>query len=421
MIAFHHPAISHFTGASAGHVAVRRGDPRGRANAGGRLSPGEIPSRAVLTFTKGRWRCPGVARHAHRRGSSPATAASSASAGGRPAVDDDVWYHELPCRVYIEHTDAYQVMYHANYFRFLWRGREAFLFGDVRPGVGTPSAHEALSGWATAPVVAIDECKFVSPAVLGDDLTVRTRVVSAGTRTVTLRQEVVSSADGALKLTADVVVAPLAVDGSPAAIPATFRVAHGLSVDDADVSDSEGVIIEDLAEEGDATSDVSTPLVDTRVTMYEEELSLGLSGGASEADVLRWFERNRTEAIGGADALASLKEEGGVIVVVSAMTAGRFGSLRCGERRGRHPEGRQRMHEATVRSTVELRRRNLQVVFKQRLLVPSTEKDSEAEVVAAAEVTCTCLARDSGRPVPCPPALIDTFVAARGRELVPSA
>jgi acyl-CoA thioesterase FadM len=31
--------------------------------------------------------------------------------------------------------------------------------------------------------------------------------------------------------------------------------------------------------------------------------------------------------------------------------------------------------------------------------------------VAAAEVTCTCLARDSGRPVPCPPHLADRFAA----------
>ena len=112
------------------------------------------------------------------------------------------------------------------------------------------------------------------------------------------------------------------------------------------------------------------------------------------------------------------------------------------------------MMRATVRSTVELRRRNLQVVFKQRLLVPvpvpvpppSTTtttagrvevkggKDWGADInddddddgvnmmmvtAAAAEVTCTCLSRDTGRPVPCPPGLLETFaslVASRGQR-----
>ena len=54
--------------------------------------------------------------------------------------------------------------------------------------------------------------------------------------------------------------------------------------------------------------------------------------GASDADVLRWFERDRTEAIGGADALSALKERDGVIVVVSGMDGFRCrpGNIRSG-------------------------------------------------------------------------------------------
>jgi acyl-CoA thioesterase FadM len=53
-------------------------------------------------------------------------------------------------------------VYHANYFKFMWRGREALLFGH---------RHDSFDewGWDTASVVAIDNCKFASSAVLGDN------------------------------------------------------------------------------------------------------------------------------------------------------------------------------------------------------------------------------------------------------------
>ena len=54
---------------------------------------------------------------------SPSAPSSASSATASDARDD------LPVRVYIEHTDAYQVVYHSNYFKFLWRAREAYVFG----------------------------------------------------------------------------------------------------------------------------------------------------------------------------------------------------------------------------------------------------------------------------------------------------
>jgi hypothetical protein len=67
-------------------------------------------------------------------------------------------------------------------------------------------------------------------------------------RTITLRQEVVGGKDGSLKLAADVVVAPLTADGSPAGVPAAFRTAHGLSSDvDGDIDgdgDGDDVVVD---------------------------------------------------------------------------------------------------------------------------------------------------------------------------------
>ena len=120
--------------------------------------------------------------------------ASSPRAPSRLALARD-----LPARVYIEHTDAYRVVYHANYFKFMRRAREAIFFGeptttpDRSPAADDPTNDDGwLSGWAdAATVVAVDACRFASPLVLGDDLVVRTRVLAAGARTLAVRQEVV--------------------------------------------------------------------------------------------------------------------------------------------------------------------------------------------------------------------------------------
>ena len=46
----------------------------------------------------------------------------------------------------------------------------------------------------------------------------------------------------------------------------------------------------------------------------------GCSGLADEVSVLRWFERNRTDAIGGGPGLQQLKELGHLCVVTSALS-----------------------------------------------------------------------------------------------------
>ena len=100
------------------------------------------------------------------------SAPSSASSATASDARDD-----LPVRVYIEHTDAYQVVYHSNYFKFLWRAREAYVFGGglasaLRDRTGAPFDPTA-AGWDHLDVVAIDDCVFARSAVLGDDLLVR--------------------------------------------------------------------------------------------------------------------------------------------------------------------------------------------------------------------------------------------------------
>lgn len=362
---------------------------------------------------------------------SPSAPSSASSATASDARDD------LPVRVYIEHTDAYQVVYHSNYFKFLWRAREAYVFGGglasaLRHRTGAPFDPTA-AGWDHLDVVAIDDCVFARSAVLGDDLLVRTSLRGIGETTLAMRQEVVFAATGELAFAATATVAPTSASGATT-IPREIRgwragdedgvdgVDVGTGYEDpawlarasasASVEDAGDCSEDDEEANEDPEARVSSIATKTRVTLFESELSLGRARGASDADVLRWFERDRTEAIGGSSALSALKENDGVAVVVSSMDGFRcrpgnvVGSAGIGA--GGASGGRNvRPAVASVRSTIEMRRRNIQVAFIQRLF------DEAGACVARAEVVCTCVTRDGGKPTRCPAALAEKFEAMR--------
>ena len=89
---------------------------------------------APVTFTasapRARGRVPASRSRAARSGA-PARSIEARATAEATFPEPSVLFaaRETRCRVYIEHTDAYQVVYHANYFKFLARGREEALFG----------------------------------------------------------------------------------------------------------------------------------------------------------------------------------------------------------------------------------------------------------------------------------------------------
>ena len=379
--------------------------------------------------------------HIPRRPRLDAPSASAETSPSAPSTASDA-RDDLPVRVYIEHTDAYQVVYHSNYFKFLWRAREAYVFGGglasaLRHRVGA-SFDPTDAGWDHLDVVAIDDCVFARSAVLGDDLLVRTSLRGIGETTLEMRQEVSFADTGELAFAATVAVAPASATGARATIPSEIRhrwragdtqdgvfpgvVTHvGTGHEDpAWLANASGGSVEDAgdAEDAEATFNADPPSLgssttETRVTLFESELSLGRARGASDADVLRWFERDRTEAIGGSGALSALKENDGVVVVVSSMDGFRcrpgnvVGYAGIGGGGGGGGGRNVRPAVASVRSTIEMRRRNIQVAFIQRLF------DETGACVARAEVTCTCVSRDGGKPTRCPAALAEKFGAMK--------
>lgn len=265
-------------------------------------------------------------------------------------------------KVYIEDTDAYGVVYYANYFRFTDRAaQEAF---ECATEQGRGWFEGASASFRELSLVSISNVKYARGAVLGDEVIVRTTIMDADAHHVRLMQDVIDQ-HGGLYLSAQTTYAR--PDGARAA--------------------TTGI--------GAAQASTAPSWSTTRVMVYRDEQSGGVGGGCSHVDVMRFFERGRSDAIGGSAALAELKSKHNVIAVVSRLDAvfpmKIFADIT-------------RAHACEVRSTVTLKRRNIQVVFHQELYdVASGER------VAAANITCTCLDAANMKPISCPPALIDIF------------
>lgn len=127
--------------------------------------------------------------------------------------------HRLPVRVYYEDTDFSGVVYHANYLRFLERGRTDSL---RLAGIDQGSLHGEGRGLVFA--VRRMGIDFLKPARMDDVVVVETRVQAVRGASLTLAQGI--SRGGELLLTAEVLVAALA-GGRPARIPDEVRRALG--------------------------------------------------------------------------------------------------------------------------------------------------------------------------------------------------
>ena len=106
----------------------------------------------------------------------------------------------MEVRIYYDDTDAGGVVYHANYLRYLERGRTEFLRDR---GLSVQAMHEA---GIIFPVVAI-EVNYRSPARLDDLLEVETGIVAVKNSSFVAGQRVLRKGDGKLLVEARVTLA----------------------------------------------------------------------------------------------------------------------------------------------------------------------------------------------------------------------
>ena len=129
--------------------------------------------------------------------------------------------HTMQVRVYYEDTDFSGIVYHANYLRFMERGRTNFLrlLGAHQQSLFGEIESEA-PGFAF--VVRSMRLDFLKPARMDDVLTVTTRPAEIKGASITLHQEVCRAGD--LLLEADVRVAFVS-EGRARPIPKPLRMA----------------------------------------------------------------------------------------------------------------------------------------------------------------------------------------------------
>lgn len=130
----------------------------------------------------------------------------------------DAGGHMLPIRVYYEDTDFSGVVYHANYLRFMERGRTDYL---RLLGVHHAELADGATGEALHFVVGHMEVDFRGAARIDDVLEVRTTFREVKGARIHLDQLVMR--DGTALAAATVTAALIGRDGRPRRIPAFLR------------------------------------------------------------------------------------------------------------------------------------------------------------------------------------------------------
>lgn len=268
--------------------------------------------------------------------------------------------------VYIEDTDAFGVVFYANYLRFYERVVADFL--------GLPECEAAFvdSGLLYG-IESLGNMKFNAAACLGDELEVccSAQGLDRGGR-LSFGASVVRAADGTKLNSIDVQVGfrdrvtGLPAERWPLATPTA------------------------LAEARDAPAKRVAPPAGSAAFSAQYRLQadeLGGHGGLTMHGALRFFERQRSALLGGPSALAEL-QAAGVQVVVARITRASLTASAGTASMGAPIESR---------CGLELKARGTKVVFDQWLLRGATD-----EPLAHAEVVCLCVDVSRGGLVPVP-------------------
>ena len=112
--------------------------------------------------------------------------------------------HRFALSVYFEDTDAYGIVYYANYLKFMERARS-----DMIRAVGVDQAAELRQSGSAYAVVEVD-IKYRRPGKLGDDLQVVSRVEQVRASSVDIHQRVMRGPE----LLTDATVTAAFLDGS---------------------------------------------------------------------------------------------------------------------------------------------------------------------------------------------------------------
>ena len=217
-------------------------------------------------------------------------------------VSTGISFETPPMRVYIEDTDAYGIMYNANYLRCFDRALHLTTTANTKTIKNlVTSQHE---GWS---IVAMGQQKFVSSPALGGDFVVQ----------ATLKE---SADDWEIW---DMQMTSPENDSSTVYNKITnLRIAKPLSEDTSNNNNNNNntnIFSLQHIEAFSFDQDNVSTAVDT-FTIYRDEIDAHWTGHLPLRNVLNLFERARTNFFGGPDNLRKLQQEDGILAVVTAVT-----------------------------------------------------------------------------------------------------
>lgn len=125
--------------------------------------------------------------------------------------------HILPLRIYYEDTDAGGVVYHANYLKFMERGRSDML---RLVGINQVKMLQFLEPDDFKFFMVRTEVDYVKSAILNDEITIHTRVTKFGGASIIMDQVIRRAGDIIAK--GRVRAAVLNKDDKPMRLPKTF-------------------------------------------------------------------------------------------------------------------------------------------------------------------------------------------------------
>ena len=329
-------------------------------------------------------------------------------------------YHESTSDfdVYIEDTDHYAVVYYANYFRFCARAFENMLLEMRNDDATTLTTREDLgeergefyddddefgAWWCDH----IEEAKYVSPAILGDRIRVESTVIA----------ENISDDEREKSWVVKHLIRKMGGDDDDDDDDATtvsftcqsrYRSRRGGRKSSNWYRESS----DSASSSGSGGSSSSRSETDrrraTNIRFFASELN---HRSVWHVDVLRWFERNRTDLIGGPKVLESLKSEDECGVVVSSISnvtifTDVIEDMIVQSSRGAHPSS------LLSFSSVRFLRRDVQCEFDQRVVGLADAPNDDLRVVASGKITCTVLKRENMRPRKSPRALKERLLVA---------
>ena len=319
--------------------------------------------------------------------------------------------------VYIEDTDHYAVVYYANYFRFCARAFENMLLEMRNDDATTLTTREDLgeergefyddddefgAWWCDH----IEEAKYVSPAILGDRIRVESIVIAENISDDEREKSWVVN-HSMRKMGGD----DDDDDEDATTVSFTCRLRYRSRRGGRKSSNWYRESSDSASSSGSGSSSSRSETDRRRATnirFFASELN---HRSVWHVDVLRWFERNRTDLIGGPKALESLKSEDECVVVVSSISnvtifTDVIEDMIVQSSRGAHPSS------LLSFSSVRFLRRDVQCEFDQRVVGLADAPNDDLRVVASGKITCTVLKRENMRPRKSPRALKERLLVA---------